>query len=428
MQLLLKTLTSFNAYLEDGKEKVFTDQLSAYQNRMALLKIDFYRTPIGSNPLLNDKIRVLLKNLNVDKKQWGRYLGSSMTVYALLEELSELKKENDKLTVFVKCLRDYHHQKWIRMLLGGLVTFGLFELSLPIMANVAGLSTTQELIAAAVFAPVIGAVFTTAVAIYSFHQTLTDKRLSMRRQFLENFFLSANLIFKYTAFGLLFTAMTTTTPIVATLFLLAEGVNVLKEVVNLIHLSIQNRQKQSLFSTSDLSSMQAKVREALDVEKQRNRVLVDLATGVLCAGVVAAWCFIPGGMMLALLAGISIGLIYLARYKAQHSIEKSFKMKLERQFETVEQQHEERPPDLKIVNESDQSRIEEDMSTPLFFEKGGLAGFTPPLESDSPEEEFSGSVSSSRHAFFTKALETSFPPQKIQEEVMGSTALQFFGP
>ena len=336
MQSLIDTLTCFNNYLVHGKKTSISDRISYYNGKRVDFNRDFHKTLINSNDELHKLVDTLLCTLKIEERQRSRYLGMHLTVYELLVELRDHNRNNDKLKAFIDIIDDHDRIKWAKIFFGSLIAVGIIEVSLPILTHLAGLSTIQELIAAAIFAPVLGSIITTAVAIFSLYQTLNNKSLSLSHQFQENFFILAHVALKFTAFGLLLTAVTTTSPVVATLFVVAEGINVLREIASLVHVFIQDRQRVVTPGSHDLRTLQTEARHQFDFVKRRNKVLIDIAAAVVCAGIVAAWCFVPGGLFVALGAGIGLGLVFFAKSLAHHRVEKAIKTQLYHQFEEVE--------------------------------------------------------------------------------------------
>ena len=357
MQSLIDTLTCFNNYIAGGPKKPLDDRMSYYGAKKIDFNRDFYKTTIGSNEDLRKLVCTLLHNLQIDKRQWGRYLDTPLTFYELLVELREQNRNNNRLNKLIERIDEHSWKQWVKIIFGGVIAIGIIEISLPILTHLVGLSTIQELIAAAIFAPIAGSIVTTAVALYSLYQTLNNKSLSLSQQFLDNFFLLAHVALKFIAFGLLLTAVTTTTPVVATLFVLAEGINVLKEIASLAHIFIQDLQRVVSRDSHDLATLELQARHDFDFIKRRNNVLIDIAAAAVCVGFVAAWCFVPGGLFVAIGVSVGIGLVFLAKRWAHHLVEEAIKTQLQRKFEAIEQDEHPRQAEVTMSQQ-----VEDDFS------------------------------------------------------------------
>ena len=81
-------------------------------------------------------------------------------------------------------------------------------------------------------------------------------------------------------------------------------------------------------------------RHESDYIKRRNLVAIKLGGALLCAGIVAAWVFIPGGIFIALSALAAIGLVSLGGLFLEKYNAKAVRARLHSKFEAIEEKYE----------------------------------------------------------------------------------------
>ena len=339
MQSLIDTLKSFNTVImSKNPQNVLRDCMSYYYNNMAQFQHDFYTATIDSTDEIKACVQDILTNLNIPKLQWGRYLDSCLTVHDFLVELDGLTK-NEKIREFIKLIDTQAELEREKIIFAGLTALLFLDISAVLLVASRGVTAFQELIAAAVFIPVVGVVYTAAVAIYSLYKNLSDKKIPWFDRFRDNFFLLANAALNFAAYGVLITAATTATPVTAVLFVLAAVVSVIQEVTSIVQMVIQDKTKATIVEPTDLDAQQKQARHELDYIKRRNSVLINIFTAVASASIVAAWCFVPGGIFVAVGAVVAIGVVYLAKSWAQKHNEAAIKARLQSKYEDLESMH-----------------------------------------------------------------------------------------
>lgn len=343
MQSLIDTLTCFNTALSTGKSTLIHDHMSCYDGEMAAINRDFYTTTIDSDDQINELVQAILINLHVHPHQWGRYLGARLTVYDFLVELRESNSENNKkLKEFIELIDDKTQMKWLKFIMAGMLALTVIEITLPAIAMSVGLTTVQALLTTALFAPVVGTIYTAAIAIYSLYTSLSDRKISFFQRFQDNFFLLAHLALKFAAYGLLLAAVTTAAPIPAILFVVSAVVSVLKEVVSLVQMMIQDMKKPAIPDHADLGTLQEQARHEFDYKKKRNSVLINMAVAAVYVGLVAAMCFVPGGPFVAIGVLAAMGVVHLAKMWAHKLNETAMRSRMRSEFEEIELAYTER--------------------------------------------------------------------------------------
>jgi hypothetical protein len=332
MPHLIDLLTSFNVYASGGQTRGFLRHFSYYENKMSEFDRDFNHTKIN-NQEIKAIVKVILTTLGIPAHQHGRYLNSPLSVRDFFVELNEhTKKENLKLNNFIILQNQQNRLKWNKIILGSAIGLAIFEITYPFIKS---LITIQELLAAALFVPVVGIGITAIIAIYSGYKNIFDKHTSLSQRFKDNFFLLADIALKLAAYSLLIAA-TTATPVAAALFVVAECFNVIKEIVNLVQAHFQNNNNAMLSSMDVLSRQQYKARQQFDFVKQRNSIIINLLAATLCVGIIAIWCFFPPSLFLTIGALAAVAVVAVIKAQIQKCNEANVKTRLNREFTKLE--------------------------------------------------------------------------------------------
>lgn len=336
MQSLNDTLNAFRQYVEGGTRRDISQYMSYYHGKMSEFERDFYHTPINSNNSIKAVVREILTTLEIPPHQWGRYLTASLNVHDFFVELALQKQESEKLIFFIRLLDEQHILQWLKIFAGAAAALAIVEIAYPFLKN---LISIQELVTAAIFMPVVGLAFTAAVALYSFYKNIRDRHIPLHQRFKDNFFLLADVALKFAAYSVLIAAATTATPLSAILFVVAECVSVLKEVVNLIQIINKGRHQPVLSSMDNLSLMQYKARQDFDYMKHRNAVLINMFTAAVCVAIVGLWCFAPPSIIVTVAAIVAIGLVYAIKAELKKCNEASLRNHLLTKFDNIERAH-----------------------------------------------------------------------------------------
>lgn len=338
MKSIIATLRVFDAYLHEPEDsRTLRDHMEYYDKKLAVLNKDFQTIPINEDNDIQSVVSDILEHLGIHKRQRGRFLNAGMTAYDFLIELQEVtNKENNKLNEFIRLIDEKN--KWMRklLLIGGIVVGSVFSM-LPAFFIGGGLSLVQTVLTASVTIPVAGLLYTAGVAAYTFYQSITNKRHGMMERFRDNFFLLANTALNVAAYSMVIATATSLNPVTAILFVVASCVLVLKEMTTLIQLGIQNRKSGLIAQDDDLKTRQEKTRSAYDVVKTRNALLIEFSGAILGVGIMAAWCFIPGGIFLTVAAVAAIGIVAIVKKLFSMLNEKVVTGRMKAEFDRLEQ-------------------------------------------------------------------------------------------
>lgn len=331
---ILDTIGSTEPRDTDGK------WLADYKDQFTLFKQDFFSTPINSHeqPGLACSIKVALERLGVPDYQRGRFDGAPLTVYAFLQELQTLNLQNTEgqadLDALIKEIDALARSRRRAFFIGGVIaTAALGGAAMPL--GLAGhLSTVNELLATALFLPVVGLMFTAGVALYSLYQNTSDHTVSWRKKLKNNFFLLANTALNVTGYAMLLTAATTTAPVVGTLFVVAAAVQVVAKIVQVV---TQDKRIEGLGDNAGLPGRQLQTRHNHEHRKQRNALLIDVGIALFYAGLITLWCLVPGGFLMSAGVVAAIGVLYLVKNAAQRWNEKRIDAQLQQSFTKLEE-------------------------------------------------------------------------------------------
>ncbi|KTD21853.1 Uncharacterised protein [Legionella londiniensis] len=343
---IINTLNGFKAYIESGNPFRLQTCMDFYDSRSALLRQDFYTTKICQDEQIQGCVEEILRSLGVPPYLWGRYIGASITVYDFLLELKQLPlQKHEQIVHFISQIESKNKTLDRKIFFGSAFFVGLLWFLLPLLSE-GGISILQGIVAATLFFPVVGILYTIGVGAYSFYQGLITPEIPLWKRFRDNFFLLAHSALNLAAYGILITAAATMTPVAACLFILAASVNIVKEAISLIEILIKFKNIENIDEHDDLISCQKKTRLIFEFRKRRNHVLVELGAAVVVAGIIAAWCFMPASLLISIGAILTIGLVYLAKNQIVHWNKQAISSAMEAQFNTLEQARIERNSDL----------------------------------------------------------------------------------
>ena len=337
MESLIETLTCLNTNLAGKANGALSERMHYYDNHMLRFKHDFYTVTIDSDPQIIDLVKSILKHLNIPAHQWDRYLGAPLTVYDFLIELHEHNgKKHHKINEMIELIDEQVSVRVKKVVYGGLILLAIAEGSLPFLSSLGGFTVLHGLIAAALFAPVVGTIYTLAVAGYSIYKNFQNTKASFLQRMQNSFFLLAHAALKFAGYGILIAAATTSSPVVAILFTAAATIAVLREVASLVRMVIQDKRKEPIHANASLSVRQHHARHDLEYIKRRNELLINIATAVISVGIVALWSFVPGGIFVVVGAIAAIGVLFIAEQLAHKYNKRVMKKRLQAEFEALE--------------------------------------------------------------------------------------------
>ncbi len=169
------------------------------------------------------------------------------------------------------------------------------------------------------FISVAGIVYSVTAAVYSVSGAEIKSMDSVYRQAFDDFFVLLNAGISIVAWLLFLSTAGTTTPLVAGLFILAEAVFILKELINLALFFWYETPSINRDTRPDIQRHQARL--AIEVEAHEKRAWVGLVSAIGLTGIIAGWCMVPESLIVGGLSLIAMGLIYWERHDAIERIE-----------------------------------------------------------------------------------------------------------
>ena len=333
MQSLIDLLTSFNTCVPGERSVRFEENMYFYRNKMSAFERDFDRTKINA-PQIKAIVEAMLITIGISPSQQGRYLHASLSVREFFIELKEnIKDRNQQVNQIINLFNEQKSLKLNRMMSIGLVFGAIFQIAHPFITH---FTPIEEILAAALFVPVVGLIFTTVSSLYQLYKTIYDHDVLLSKRLKDGFFLLADVTLKFTAYISLISAAITAAPLAAVLFVVAESFNVIKEIVNLVQAYMHNRNYPILSGMDNLSAKQHQARYQFDFIKHRNSILINLLTATVCLGVIAVWCFLPPSLLITIGALVAIGAAYIVKSQLHKYNEANVRARLQDEFTKLE--------------------------------------------------------------------------------------------
>ncbi|WP_019215761.1 hypothetical protein [Legionella tunisiensis] len=180
----------------------------------------------------------------------------------------------------------------------------------PIMAGT--ISVIKGFLASATGIPILGVVYTGAAALYAMYQNHFDKKRSLFNRIRDNAFLFTNTAINIAAYAIWIASATVMSPVVASLFVAASAVDMFKEMFAAAQNYLEYKNSPPIVG-NDLQAEQELLRRESSYIKHRNAAIVNLVAAVILVGIMAAWCFVPGGIFVTLAAVAAIVTIYAVK-------------------------------------------------------------------------------------------------------------------
>ena len=328
MPLLEDTLAAFH---DPNQQPNLADCLLKYAAAKGALHHDFFTITLDKQvETLHAPIQALLKKYAISPDQYGRYLDQKITVYQCLVELNDVVK-NDELTAFIKSLDELQRARWKGMLLVGLL--GFVAGAVPLYAF--QLTLMQQVLTVATVITGGGFVYSIVVAAYTAYEASLANQ-SFLKTLWDNFFIVAKNALVIAAWSILLISAVST-PVVAILFVVGDAVLVIQESLRLA--SMYWSKKPIIDADSPLSQQQTQAREQTNFESRQYAAIVHLVAAILMTAIIAAWCFTPGGWVVAAGSLVAIGALYLTKYYVMRENEKNMKQVMLTRFEALEDNH-----------------------------------------------------------------------------------------
>jgi hypothetical protein len=308
---LTLTLSKFNDFLNGGNSNALAAHMKYYDNRLFALNRDFHLVKIDDDEI-KFQIESLLRNLMIPEIELGRYFGSGFTVYKLLQELA--KDKYIQANYILELIDKKTEIRTWDLLLGGLLFATMLAglLSTPIFSGLIGI--IEGFLASARTLPILGLIFNTGVAAYSLYKNQFDKKRPLFNRIRDNFFVLAGCVINFVAYGIWIATGSAMTPLIAGLFVAVSVLDVIKEVFCLAQEFIQYKKKQLVFDEEPLLINRTCARHDYSFIKHRNAVIINLVAAIALVGIMAAWCFMPGGIFVAIAATVAIVGVYAVKF------------------------------------------------------------------------------------------------------------------
>ena len=362
-QKLIKTISLIANALKN-QDQGDRNALVAYIDQLKTAPLDeaFFLTPLDSSDDFKQPIKELLDAAKISHEQQGRYKNASITLYDLLVELHEqykklhknnLQNELDKVIIetdlkdLIEILDIKYKSRYEKIVLGGL----LFLLGIVGAEPFGGFTVLQQILTATLFIPVVQLVAAAGVGLYTLYQTTFNKSLPLFNKIRDNFFILASTGLKVSAYSFLVVAACTASPLVSFLTVAGQGVTVIHEFFKLMQMKYQGKKRIHDAGEMTLEKKQEQARFDNLYEKQKKSVWIAFITALVMTLLVAASCFIPGGIFVSIGATLLIGVTYFVQWKATKSVEKQASKDLAAKFEALEAEDRQQRPE--VVNHLD---------------------------------------------------------------------------
>ncbi|MDI9819232.1 MULTISPECIES: hypothetical protein [unclassified Legionella] len=326
--------------------------MSYYDNKKDELKRNYHSTKINSNPRIIAKINVLLKNLNIPEKTWTNY--HDLTIYDCLQTLKS--QGHSQIDYILELIEEKAAADKFNFILGGTlaITVVSFLLTLPAFSTI--LALLEGFLMSVTGLPILGLIYTVGSAIYYFQDNQFDKKRTLFNRLRDNSFLLANTALNVTAYGLWISAALPMTPLVGALFIIASTVDVVKEIFSLAQLAYRYFYPPLLNESEPLIVHQNHARNVYGLKQHRNALLINLAASILLVGIMATWCFAPGGIFLAIAAIAAIGIVYGVKSRLLKYNASRIRERLQNELATLETSYSS-PCEVTVSNEPSESPV-----------------------------------------------------------------------
>ena len=344
---LIKSLDCLNLFLavREGsgieEAKALRKRITYYDKKMAELYRDFFTITINSDSKVTERIEALLENLEIPESERGRYIGSSLTVHALLVELIEHNKENNertkdnklRLKSFLELVNNTSRIRWYNLI----SHLSLALLGVELSMIYAGAPVIEQIVTAALFVPVVSLVASIGIVSYSFYQNIFDAKKPLLERLKENFFLLINGGLTIAAKCIVIVSAPIAPPVSFILLALASGVSLLEEIMHFHQVVAQGHKMMTKKGNTSLRTLQQQARQDVDYDKRRNSMSINIFEAVLLTGIAVAWCFVPGSMFVT--AGLIVAslIVSISSKMVQKYNESTMKEHLKEKFIELEQ-------------------------------------------------------------------------------------------
>lgn len=339
MSYVIDTLTSFNKTLGGNDAKALGRFIRKNDRYGKDIARNFHKIQLDeelSNTGLTDIIIQILLKLGIPKYQWGRYIGSSMSVYQFLLEVNELThKKITPLQDLIGYIDTKMGSFWYTLLAALIFSLLLATIFLPFFIQSQVLSIITEIVTAVLFIPALRIIYNAGCALYSFYAGIFDTHIPFRHRFRDHFFTISSAVIEIAASSIVFVAVAMS-PIVSILLVTATALSVIKEAISFIQLFIERKNKHPMENEDPLMRRQHQARLDNAFKKTRNDLITNIVAAILITVIVGVWTFIPGGIPLIVGAISAMAVIHITKTLVRTYNEKNKKKELLDTFEQLE--------------------------------------------------------------------------------------------
>lgn len=174
---------------------------------------------------------------------------------------------------------------------------------------------------------VAGVAYSITMCVYGVSDYHAKSIASVYQQAFDDFFLLINAGISIVAWLMFLSTAGTTTPLVAALFVLAEAVFIMKELINIALFYWYERPEINLFASKESQRYQTQM--AIEFNAHEEMIWVNLVSAVLLTGIIAGWCLMPDSLVVGMLSLIAMGIVYWEKYNAIQRIETAMETALQ---------------------------------------------------------------------------------------------------
>ncbi|MGQ3888162.1 hypothetical protein ACQUW5_03895 [Legionella sp. CNM-1927-20] len=332
MKSVLDNLKAFNNYIKGGSADAVKNELDYYKYNLDLLRSNFREVIITDDEEVVEQVQNILANLNIPKSQWLSYIRRK-NLYQFLEKLN--RQDFIQITYILQLIDEKTQISKKKLTLAGFGALMIFLSSLFIPQLITVRLALQSFILSTFSLPLLGLisnVFSTGYYLYNNH---TDTKRSVLKRLHDNGFVFAGFTVNFIAYVLWIIAASPMTPLIGGLFILASVLNVAKELISLGHYALKYISREALPITTDFNLYRSHIRNEYSYFNQRNSTFINLVAAILIVGIMAAWSFLPSGIILSIGTFVAIGIVALVKKIILDRSEKVIRERLQLQLQHV---------------------------------------------------------------------------------------------
>lgn len=319
MPLLVETLRVFDAYIRADKKSpdALKEHMKSYDKELEQLRVNFYSTTINQDNLkVYKKIQDILESLNIPQMHWSQYLNSNLTVYDFFIKL-KTDGSHYQVDYILSLIEEKTSLATAKFVLGCLVS-GLFSAGSAYLPAMAG---------------ILGMISTSGFAISGLYESSNDPKKAHHIRLRDNTFLLVNTFYNLSAYAIW--AAREMSPTVGSLFVAASIVNVLKDVFCMAQYWIEHETLPPIYDSNNLNIHQTYARREYQYLQNKNAAFIDVSVSLALAGVMAAWCFLPGGLFLTVTAVVTNIALAAIKYYLHKNNEATIRVQLQEELDHI---------------------------------------------------------------------------------------------